>query len=40
MLALLLERNAVIKQIAESDDWQRYLPSSRTERQQSERPTV
>ena len=26
MRALLIERNAVIKQIAESDDWQRYLP--------------
>jgi hypothetical protein len=39
MLALLRERNAVIKQIAESDDWQRYLPSHSTELQQSERPT-
>lgn len=27
MLALVRERNAVIKQIAESDEWQRYLPS-------------
>jgi hypothetical protein len=27
MLALLRERNAVIKQIAESDDWQHYLPT-------------
>lgn len=27
MLALLRERNAVIKQLAESDDWQRYLPT-------------
>jgi hypothetical protein len=27
MLALLRERNAVIKQIAESSDWQRYLPT-------------
>jgi ligand-binding SRPBCC domain-containing protein len=26
MLALLRERNAVIKQIAESSDWQHYLP--------------
>ncbi len=26
MRALLRERNAVIRQIAESDDWQRYLP--------------
>ena len=26
MLALLRERNAVLKQIAESDAWQRYLP--------------
>lgn len=36
MLALLRERNAVIKQIAESNDWQRYLPSHKTERRQSE----
>ncbi len=28
MLALLRERNAVIKQVAESSDWRRYLPSS------------
>jgi hypothetical protein len=28
MLALLRERNAVIKQIAESADWQHYLPAS------------
>jgi hypothetical protein len=28
MLALLRERNAVIKQLAESNDWQRYLPQS------------
>jgi hypothetical protein len=27
MLALLRERNAVIKQLAESNDWQRYLPT-------------
>src|ERR1700731_4390101 len=27
MLSLLRERNAVIKQIAESSDWQRYLPA-------------
>jgi hypothetical protein len=27
MLALLRERNAVIKNLAESDDWQRYLPT-------------
>ena len=27
MLALVLERNVVIKQIAESSQWQRYLPS-------------
>ncbi len=27
MLALLRERNAVIKQVAESSDWQRYLKS-------------
>ena len=32
MLALLRERNAVIKQLAESDDWQRYLPPQRMER--------
>jgi hypothetical protein len=38
MLTLLRERNAVIKQIAESNDWQRYLPSHTTEQQQSERP--
>jgi len=40
MLALLRERNAVIKQIAESNDWQRYLPSHATERLQSERPNA
>jgi hypothetical protein len=39
MLALLRERNAVIKQIAESNDWQRYLPSHKTEQKQSEGPT-
>jgi hypothetical protein len=35
MLALLRERNAVIKQLAESEskDWQRYLPSHPTEQQ-------
>jgi len=43
MLALLRERNAVIKQIAESNDWQRYLPTHQAELQQraelqSERP--
>jgi hypothetical protein len=27
MLALVRERNAVIKQIAESSDWRHYLPS-------------
>ena len=27
MLALLRERNTVIKQVAESSDWQRYLQS-------------
>jgi hypothetical protein len=37
MLALLLERNAVIKQIAESNDWQRYLSPSKDKLQQSER---
>jgi ligand-binding SRPBCC domain-containing protein len=26
MRTLLLERSAVIRQVAESDDWQRYLP--------------
>jgi ligand-binding SRPBCC domain-containing protein len=26
MRALLTERNAIIKQVAESDDWQQYLP--------------
>jgi hypothetical protein len=30
MLSLLRERNAVIKQIAESSDWQRYLPAPTT----------
>jgi hypothetical protein len=38
MLALLRERNTVIKQIAESNDWQKYLPSGNSERPQSERP--
>jgi len=28
MRALLQERNAVLKQIAESSDWQRYPPST------------
>jgi len=37
MLALLRERNAVIKQIAESNDWQRYLPAHHAESQNSER---
>jgi hypothetical protein len=31
MMALNRERNAVIKQLAESDDWQRYLPIHRKE---------
>jgi hypothetical protein len=39
MLALVRERNAVIKQIAESDEWQRYLPSPRPAPEQSERLT-
>jgi hypothetical protein len=39
MLSLLRERNAVIKQIAESNDWQRYLPSHQPALQQSERLT-
>jgi hypothetical protein len=30
MLSLLRERNTVIKQIAESSDWQRYLPNPTT----------
>ena len=30
MLALLRERNTVIKQLAESNDWQRYLPTLTT----------
>ena len=33
MIGLNRERNAVIKQLAESDDWQRYLPAQRMERQ-------
>ena len=37
MLALLRERNSVIKQIAESDKWQRYLSPHKPELQQSER---
>jgi hypothetical protein len=32
MIALNRERNAVIKQLAESDGWQRYLPAHRKER--------
>jgi hypothetical protein len=32
MIALNRERNAVIKQLAESDDWQGYLPALRKER--------
>jgi hypothetical protein len=32
MIALNRERNAVIKQIAESDDWRHYLPLRRKER--------
>jgi hypothetical protein len=39
MLALLRERNAVIKQIAESGDWQCYLPSPTNNRSQSESQT-
>jgi len=31
MMALNRERNAVIKQLAESDEWQRYLPLHRKE---------
>lgn len=31
MLALLRERNAVIKQVAESSDWKRYLNSDSTQ---------
>lgn len=38
MLALLRERNTVIKQLAESNDWQRYLPSHSTDPQLSESP--
>jgi hypothetical protein len=30
MLMLLRERNTVIKQIAESNDWQHYLPAPAT----------
>ncbi len=32
MLALVRERNAVIQQIAESSDWQRYLPAQKEAR--------
>ena len=31
MMALNRERNTVIKQLAESDDWQHYLPAQRKE---------
>ena len=31
MMALNRERNAVIKRLAESDEWQRYLPALRSE---------
>jgi len=31
MTALNRERNAIIKQLAESDEWQRYLPAPRRE---------
>ncbi len=31
MVALNRERNAVIKRVAESDEWQRYLPPTRKE---------
>jgi ligand-binding SRPBCC domain-containing protein len=31
MIALNRERNAIIKQLAESDEWQRYLPAPRRE---------
>jgi hypothetical protein len=37
MLRLLRERNAVIKQIAESEEWQHYLPSDKPGQHQSER---
>ena len=37
MLRLLRERNAVIKRIAESEEWQRYLPSDKPGQQESER---
>ena len=30
MMMLLRERNTVIKQLAESNDWQRYLPAPTT----------
>ena len=40
MLTLLRERNAVIKQIAESNDWQQYLPSHKIEQQQNESPAL
>jgi hypothetical protein len=31
MMVLNRERNTVIKQLAESDEWQRYLPAHRKE---------
>jgi hypothetical protein len=31
MMALNRERNAVVKRLAESDEWQRYLPAQRNE---------
>jgi hypothetical protein len=34
MIALNRERNKVIKQLAESDDWQRYLPAQPQESHQ------
>jgi ligand-binding SRPBCC domain-containing protein len=34
MMALNRERNAVVKRLAESDEWQRYLPAQRNERLQ------
>jgi hypothetical protein len=40
MLALLRERNAVIKRIAESSDWSQYLPSCSTEQPSSHQITI
>jgi hypothetical protein len=37
MLALLRERNAVIKQIAESSEWRHYLPSPSERREEPPR---